>query len=214
MRSWIGTGVLSVAVLAMVGCAGLSSVKMTSADREQTKTITVRAEGKMPEEMYYHGMGQSVAGAFGVVGAVAGMSMAEDPKAQIIATMKSNNISLPSIVQAEFIKAMQAQNEFRLAGDGMAADAEMVLFINMYGLGQSTGFSGLYPLLNVSASLRKPDGTVIWQCTDYVTPHNKANDEVHAFSDFIEQPEVLRGVWSKVAGIVSRMLVRDLSPQS
>jgi hypothetical protein len=213
MRSWIGAGLLGVAVLATVGCAGLSKVSMSSADRAQTKIITVQADDKMPEEMFYHGMGQSVAGAFGAVGAVVGASMAEDPKAQIIATMKSSNISLPSIVQAEFVKAMQAQNEFRLAGDGMAADAEMVLFINVYGLGQSTGFSGLYPLLNVSASLRKPDGTVIWQRTDYATPQNKENDEVHAFNDFIEQPEVLRGVWSKVAGIVSRMLVGELSPQ-
>lgn len=212
MRSWIRAGVLAVALLATTGCAGLSKVSMSSADRAQTKTITVRADDKMPEEMVYHGPAQSVAGAFGAIGAVVGMSMAEEPKAQIIATMKNNNISLPSIVQAELVKAMQAQNEFRLAGDGMAADAEMVLFINVYGLGQSNGFSGLYPLLNVSASLRKPDGTVIWQRTEYATPLNKENDEVHAFSDFIERPELLRGVWSKVAGIVSRMLVGELSP--
>lgn len=204
---------MGVALLATVGCVGLSSVKMSSADRAQTKTITVRADSKMPDEMVYHGPAQSVAGAFGIIGAVVGTSMAEEPKAQIVATMKKNNISLPSIVQAEFVKAMQPHNEFRLAGDGMAADAEMVLFINIYGLAQSSGFSGLYPLLNVSASLRKPDGTVIWQRTDYVSPHNKENDEVHAFSDFIEQPEVLRGIWSKAAGIVSRMLVRELSPQ-
>lgn len=212
MRSWIRTVVLGVAMLATVGCVGLSSVKMSSADRAQTKTITVRADGKMPDEMYYHGMAQSVGGGFGLIGGAVGAAMAEDPKSQIIATMKSNNISLPSIVQAEFAKAMQAQNEFRLAGDGVTADAEMVLFINTYGLAQSTGFSGLYPLLNVSASLRKPDGTVIWQRTDYVTPHNKENDEVHAFSDFIEQPEVLRGIWAKAAGIVSRMLVKELAP--
>jgi hypothetical protein len=158
MGTWIGAGVVVVALLTTTGCLGLSKVSMSSGDRAQTKTITVRADGKMPEEMFYHGMAQSVGGAFGAIGGAVGAAMAEDPKAQIIATMKSNNISLPSIVQAEFVKAMQAQSEFRVAGDGTVADAEMVLFINRYGLSQSTGFSGLYPLLNVSASLRKPDG--------------------------------------------------------
>lgn len=49
---------------------------LSLADRAQTKTITVRADSKMPEEMFYHGMAQSVGGAFGAIGGAVGASMA------------------------------------------------------------------------------------------------------------------------------------------
>jgi hypothetical protein len=203
-----------VAATMASGCAGLSSVEMSPANRAQVKTIKVRADSKMPEEMFFQGRAQSVSAAFGLIGAVVGEAMSSDPKAQIIATMKSNKIDLPTIVQAEFVKAMQSQNGFRVVDGQSSADAEMVLFVNTYGLGQTQGFSSLlYPLMNVSASLRRPDGTVIWQKTDYVTPQNKENTGGHEFEEYLGKPETLRGTWSNAAGIVSRMLVRELSHQ-
>lgn len=214
MRSWITASVLTLAVVVSFGCAGLSKVEMSAADRAQTKTIKVRADDRLPEDMYFHGRAQSLSmGLGGALGGIAGMAMAGDPKTQIAATMKGNNINLPTILQSEFAKALQSQRDFQAVDEKSPADAEMVLIVNLYGLGQSDGFSGLYPMINVSASLRRPDGTVIWQRTDYVTPRNKENSEQHEFGEFIERPELLRERWSHVSGIVSRMLVRELSPE-
>lgn len=207
-------GIVAIAMLLITGCAGLPSVDMSAADRVQIKAVTVRVENKLPEEMFYQGRGQAIAGAFGAIGAVAGMAAADDPKAQIKATMNKNDINLPSILRSEFEKTMRSQSEFRVAEGQSLADAEMVLIVNTYGLSQSQGFSAvLYPMINVSASLRKRDGTVVWQRTDYVTPQNKENSSGHEFDEYIAKPEYLRTSWSNVSGIVSRMLVRELSPR-
>jgi len=209
-NDWI-KGLVSMATILMTGCAGLPSVDMTPADRAHIKAVTIRVDEKLPEEMFYQGRGQAMAGAFGAIGAVAGMAAAEDPKAQIKATMNKNAISLPTILRTEFEKTMRSQSQFRVAEGQAPADAEMVLIVNTYGLSQSQGFSAvLYPMINVSASLRKRDGTVVWQRTDYVTPQNKENSTGHEFDEYIAKPEHLRTSWSNVSGIVSRMLVREL----
>ena len=212
MRTHLKRGLIVGAVILIAGCAGLPSVEMNPADRAQIKAVKVRADNKLPEEMFYQGRGQAIAGAFGALGAVAGMAAAEDPKAQITATMSKNNINLPTILQTEFEKTMRSQNQFRVVDERSPADAEMVLVVNTYGLSQSQGFSALlYPMINVSASLRKPDGTVVWQRTDYVTPQNKENTGGHEFDEYIAKPDQLKASWSNVSGIVSRMLVKELS---
>lgn len=201
-------GALVATIATMYGCAG---VELSSADRAQTTTIKILANDRMPEEMFFHGKAQSAAGAFGVVGALAGMAMASSPKAQILEKMKEHNIQLPMILQAEFGKAMQSQQDFRIVDETSSADTDMLLTVNGYGLGQSHGFSKLYPILNVSASLRKPDGRVIWQKTDYVTALNKENNHGYEFDEYMEKPELLRETWSVACSIVSRMLVSELS---
>nr|WP_143838070.1 hypothetical protein [Nitrospira cf. moscoviensis SBR1015] len=204
-------GALVATIATMYGCTGLSKIELSSADRAQTTTIKILANERMPEDMFFHGKAQSAAGAFGVVGALAGMAMAGSPKAQILETMNKHNILLPMILRTEFSKALQSQQDFRVVDETSPADADMLLTVNVYGLGQSHGFSKLYPILNVSASLRKPDGRVIWQNTDYVTALNKENNQGHEFDEYIENPELLRGTWSVACSIVSRMLVRELS---
>lgn len=238
IKRWIVACALIGAATDMVGCVGLPKVRMSPEDRAQTKTIVVRVDERMPEDMSFWGREQSLAVGLGAAaGSAAGYALAgksktqglllgglaggavaaplyskiDDSKSQLLATMRESNINLPAIVQEEFIRAMRSQGDFGVVRNGAAADAEMVLIVNSYGIGQVHGFSSLYPSLNVSASLRKPDGTVIWQQTDYVTAFNSENDVGHEFSEFIAQPSQLRDAWEKVAGIVSRMLVKELS---
>jgi hypothetical protein len=97
-------------MILMTWCAGLPSVDMTTADQAQIKAVTVRIDEKLPEDMFYQGRGQAIAGAFGAIGAVAGMAAADDSKAQIKATMDKNDISLPTILKIEFEKTMRSQS--------------------------------------------------------------------------------------------------------
>lgn len=212
MRNALNRGLMVGACILIAGCAGLPSIDMNPADRAQIKAVKIRADNKLPEEMFYQGRGQAIAGAFGALGAVAGVAASQDPKEQIMATMSKNNISLPSILQTEFEKTVRSQGQFRVVDEHSPADAELVLVVNTYGLSQAQGFSAvLYPMINVSASLRKSDGTVAWQRTDYVTPQNKENSSGHEFDEYVAKPDQLKASWSKVSGIVSRMLVKELS---
>jgi hypothetical protein len=211
---------LSIAgcVIAMVtmatGCVGLSSIELSETDRAQIKTVKIRADSKMPD-MFFHDERKSLAFSGGLVGAIVAQTMYNDPEAQILASMKNNKIDIPTIVRSEFSMAMQTQRDFQVVESHTSADAEMVLFVNVYGLGQANGFSSLlYPLLNLSASLRKPDGTVVWQRTDHVGTLNKENTGGHTSDDYIRNPDLLRQTWSNAAGIVSRMLVRELASQN
>lgn len=208
----ITASTLTGIIITMAGCVGLSKVEMSPSDQAHTRTIHVRVEDRLPEDMFFHGTAQSVGGAFGVVGALAGMALSETPKAQIISAMENNGIKLPIILQKEFANAVQSTGEFQVVDSQSLSDAEMLLIVNIYGLAQSHGFnSNLYPMLNVSGSLRKPDGTVIWQRTESMTALNEQNDKGYEFDQYMENPERLREVWSNASRIVSRMLVRELT---
>jgi hypothetical protein len=183
---------------------------MSKADRAQIKTVTIRVDSKLPD-MFFHDQWKSLAFAGGLVGAIMAQTMSNDPKAQILAAMESNKIDIPTIVRSEFSKAMQTQRDFQVVESHAPADGEMVLFVNVYGLGQANGFSSrLYPLLNLSASLKRPDGTVVWQRTDHLGPLNEDNFIGATSDDYIRTPDLLRQTWSNAAEIVSRMLVRRL----
>jgi len=200
--------------LALTGCVGAPKVGMSADARERTKSIRIVSSVQMPSEMFFHGKAQSCAMAMsgGALGAAVCPKSSKEPPDQILEAMNTNNISLPDIIRTEFQKAVTSRGVFAMAENDQAADADLVLAVNVYGLGQTQGFSSLlYPVLNVSATLRKSDGTVAWQNTDFVTPQNSANTGGHEFQQYLQQPELLRETWTNVAQIVSGMLLDDLT---
>jgi outer membrane lipoprotein SlyB len=201
--------------LAVAGCAGMQTVEMSEAQRGQIKNIRVLADSKMPEDMQFHGTTQAVTGVLvgGAVGAIIGHAAAAEPKARIIATMKNSNIDLPTIVKSEFQKAAQSRPELKMAKDNSPATAELTLAVTFYGLTLKPGLSGvLYPALGVTATLRKPDGQVIWQKYEYLTALNEGNTGGHELDAYLANPELLRKTFTNIAAIVTRQLVADLSP--
>ena len=206
-------GSLVAIALALAGCVGAPAVRMSKDDLARIRTVRIASSVQMPDEMFFHGRAESCAIALsGGLAAAACPKDSKQPKDEILDAMKANGISLPDIVRSEFGKTVTSRGLFTVAQDGQAADAEVVLAVNVYGLGQTQGFSKLlYPVLNVSATFKKPDGTVAWQNTDFVTPQNSANTGGHEFKQFLEQPELLRATWANVSQIVSGMLVDELA---
>lgn len=208
----ITASTLTGIIITVAGCVGLSKVEMSPSDRAQTKAVHVRAEDRLPQDMIFHGTAQSMGEAFDVVGDLEDMALSEIPKAQIIAVMEKNDIKLPLILQKEFADAVQSTGEFQVVDSQSPSDAEMLLIVNIYGLARSQRLNNnLYPMLNVSGSLRKPDGTVIWQRTESMTALHEDNDKGYEFYQYTEKPERLRETWSHASRIVSRMLVRELT---
>lgn len=198
----------------LVGCAGAPTKTMTSEDRASIRTVKVNPDVQMPAEMFFHGRAQSFAAVGGVIGAVAAGQAAEEPSGQIVATLKEKQISLPEIVRAEFQRAANDGGAIEFSDNPAAPDGELVLAVNMYGFGQTQGFSALlYPAMNVSATLKKKDGSIAWQKTEFATPHNAENKYGHEFKDYIADPELLRKTLTNIAGIVGRMLAEDLKKQ-
>jgi hypothetical protein len=200
-------------ILVLTGCAGMppSDVALSAVDRAQIKNIKIRSDGKMPEKMMlYLDVGPPLVGA----------GMAEhghsDEKSLVIDTMKRNDIDLPAILKSEFQNAVRARADLNLIEDRSPADAELALTVNIYGLYQYQGWRlagrPLYPILNVTASLRRVDGNVIWQKTEFVSAVNRQNNVSSKFDFYIRNPEHLRRAFTNVAAIVSRMLVDDLLP--
>lgn len=198
-------------LVTLTGCGGTSGVKMSAQDRSTLHTVAVNPNVPMPQEMFYYGMAQNFATTLGgVVGALAGAAAGDEPRDQLLAVMKANNISIPETVRSEFGKELERSTPLRIADTGTAADAELSLAVNLYGLGIAHGFSStLYPTLGVTATLKKPDGRVVWQSTNYVSPQSSENDLGHGFDEYLTQPELLRATWIKAAGIVSRIILAE-----
>lgn len=166
----------------------------------------------LPTEMFFHGRAQSLAAVGGVVGAV----LYESPKGpadQLREVMKVNGIDLPSILKREFFAAAAAQGTLLQAASGMEAQGELTLTINMYGFGQTQGFSALlYPVLHVTATVRKPNGEIAWQRTESALPLNAENKYGYEFERYVKEPELLTKTLTNISAIVSRMLVASLDP--
>lgn len=203
------SSILVASVLA--GCAGAPTKNMTAEDRAAVKTVKVNPTVEIAPTMFYHGPAQSAAAIGGMIGAVIGAEAAKGPSGQIVAKLKENRISLPEILKTEFQRAASNSGTMIFSDNPATAEGELTLAINVYGFGQTQGFSPLlYPLMNVSATLKKKDGSIAWQKTDFATPQNSENNLGHKYDDYMANPELLRNTLTNMSGIVSRMLVKDL----
>lgn len=198
-------------LLLLTACGGVPTVSLSSTDRAQLRTIAVKPEVTMPQEMFFQGRAQSMGAAFGVLGALATQGAPNEPKEQVPLIMKKNGIELPAILRAEVEKAIQASS-LRVAAPGSKADAELAMQVSLYGYGQKNGLSNtVYPMLNVTASMKTPDGRVIWQKADYITALNGDNNVGYDYEQFVEKPERLRETLTKVSAMVARLLVADFT---
>lgn len=192
-------------------CAGAPTVNVTAADRALIKKVNVKSDVVVPADIFFHGRAQSFAAVGGVIGAVAGQSLAQEPKAQLIDLMKSQGISMQDLLKQEFIRA-SAKGPISFAEGASDPNAEVSFVVNIYGFGQTQGFSALlYPMLNVTATMKKPDGSIAWQKTEFASPLNSENNQGYEFEQYTKNPELIRQVLANISGVVSRMLVADLS---
>ena len=202
--------VVSISLL-LAACAN-APVAMNDNVRAGVHTVSVDPDVKLPPDMYYQGPGQAGMMMLGVVGALAAQGIAATPKARLHAVMDEHHISVPEIVAAEFARQANAATTMKLAVGNEPADARISLVVNMYGLVQSQGFgSTLYPTMNITATLTKADGTVLWKHTDFVTALNSENKEGHTIEDYLKDPELIRRAFTSGTDLVVRTLATDLA---
>ncbi|MEJ2792739.1 hypothetical protein WAE56_04935 [Iodobacter sp. LRB] len=196
----------------LAGCAGGPTVRMSEADKANIKAVTMQAPPAIPADMFFHGRAQSFLSVGGLLGAAMAESVPKEPKEQLLETMKANGIDLSLIIKNEFFAASASRGLLTQADPGSMAQGDLSLTVNVYGFGQTQGFSSLlFPLLNVTATIKKPNGEIAWQKTEFAAPLNSENKYGYEFEQYIREPELLRKTLSNISGIVSRMLVDALA---
>ena len=199
-----------IVALATADCADTTAVAMKATERDAVRTVGVNPAVKVPGEIYYldhaQGLGMGIGGAVG--GLIASSGGADG---QIVDALASNAISVGAIVRTEFVAASATVGDIAFVDSTAAHVAELTLVVNLYGLSYASPLdAALYPMLSVTATIRRADGNVVWQKTAAATVLTADNKLGYSFSQYIQDPERLRAVFANAAAIVSRVLVADL----
>lgn len=207
-RQAIGTIVFLLSgLLLLTGCA--SSVAFNKQDRESIRSVSVGKDIKVADDIYYQGAGQSVGMAFGLLGALIGEAAAQEPKNQLKAAIKESQINPGHIVREQFANKLVETNIFpAIVPEG--GDAEIRLEVNMLGFAQADPFSNqLKPMLGVSGSLARKDGTVLWEKNDFVANLNEQTP-AHTLEEYLQNPQFIREAFTVAAKIVSDELIEHM----
>lgn len=228
----------AIAFIAVLSsCA--STKTMSSQDRSRIHSVYVSEKIELPEEMFYWDRDRSLALGIGVgvgaaagsrgsaskqatfigigagVGSVVGEQMAAGPRQQIVQKMADADVDVRKILRNAFVNELQATGKMKSARDEVTADGVLTLKVNMYGFGQTQGFSSvLHPTLNVSASIRDRAGQEIWNKTDYITPHSEKNTVAHTFEEYRRNPTYLREAFSVISKAIAEWIVASIPSSS
>ena len=205
---------LAVSTLLLAGCGTVGTIPIADDARSHLRVVSVNPVVKLPDEMTYMGPGQAAALMLGgpLVGGLIANNSAAAPKAQLAGEMQAGHIVLGDIVAAEFAKqATDNAGPTKFVVGMTPADAQVELSVNAYGVMHAQPFgSTLYPLVNVSAVMKTPDGRVVWQATEIAGPLARENKQGYTFDEYAKDPELLRQVLVAGSDIVSRMLADNL----
>lgn len=198
---------LLLSLTLLTGC--VSQVALTKSARESIRSVSINKDIKLPDDMYYQGLGQSVGMATGLIGMAVAQEAAQDHKAYLKAAMRDNQIDFPQIVREQFETALADAHIFPwIAMEG--GDAEVRLEILSYGFIQASDFSShLKPLLQVTGRLVRTDGTVLWQQYNYVG-NMSGQTPAHTLEEYLRNPQFIREAITVAAQIVSDGLVKHI----
>ena len=188
-------------------------VAMTSTSKAAIHTVRVNPVVQLPPEMVYLGRAEGVAmlAAGPLLGQKVASSMDAGVKAQLAAEMAANHIDVGDILASEFATQASAGAPIRFVVGAAPADAQVDLVVNAYGLAHSNVLgSTLYPIVNLSVTMKATDGSVIWQATHVASAQNAENTGGHTLEEFLQRPELLRQSFVDGSDIVSRVMVQDL----
>jgi hypothetical protein len=213
-KPYISRLVLGLFAVILSGCAAAPSVSIGEKDRQALTRIQVQSEVQLPpHDVYIHGdpIATTIASGGGVVGAIAADSAAKAPKTNVAEFAKANGFPLAQIVKSEFVRAAAAKGGMVFSETEPHPNGFLTLKVNAFGFGQAHGLGAtMYPLLNVTATLKRPDGSVVWQDTEFVSPLNSDNKPGHEYAEYINNPENMRKALARAAAIVSGALASDL----
>ena len=211
-RGAIGASCLLATALLMTACVA-PPVAMAPAARTAIHTVRVNPVVQLPADMLYRGQKEGVAMMLSgpLLGAQVASAVGKDTATQLVAEMRANHIDLGEIVAAEFAKQASSGSPITFVVGSSPADAQVDLTVNVYGIAHAHALgTTLYPIVSLSATMKTPEGTVIWQASHVASVENAENQEGHVLEDYLRDPELLRRAFITGSDIVSRVMVQDL----
>ena len=212
LRSAIGASCLLATALLMTACVA-PPVAMAPAARTGIHTVRVNPVVQLPTEMLYRGRAEGAAMMLSgpLLGAQVASAVGKDKTTQLVAEMQANHIDLGDIVAAEFAKQASSGSPITFVVGSASADAQVDLIVNAYGISHAHVLgTKLYPIVSLSATMKTPEGTVIWQASHVASAENAENQEGHELEDYLRDPELLRRAFVAGSDIVSHVMVQDL----
>lgn len=202
-----------IATASSLAACVAAPVAITPTAKASIHTVRVSPIVQLPPEILYTGPAEGVAMmvAGPLLGQQVASSMGTSAKAQLAAEMQANHIDVGDIVASEFAKQASAGTSINFVVGSAPADAQVDLVVNVYGVAHAhTLGSSLYPIVNLSVTMKAADGSVIWQATHVASAQNFENNEGHTLEEFLKNPELLRQSFVNGSDIVARAMVQDL----
>jgi len=200
---------LSLSTLLLAACGTVGTVPIDDSARARLHVVSVNPVVRLPKDITYLGPGEAAALMLGgpLIGSLIANGSSATPKAALLAELDKGHIAVGDIVAAEFARQAGDATKLKFVVDSQPADAQVELWVNAYGIMHAQPFgSTLYPMLNVSAVMRTPDGKVVWQATDIVGALNAENRSGHTIDDYLKDPELLRQAFTAGGDIVAHKL--------
>jgi hypothetical protein len=192
----------------ITGCSN-NHVKLDQNELNGIKTVAIKEQVFTPVSgMYFNGQAQKTGSLFGIVGALAVISLDSDPD-KIKQMMYANNIGVEKMLRDQFIKELQLTNKFTIIESGHA-DAEFQLSITKYGLSSVPFQSELQPVVAAKGELKSTDGKTLWSYTRNMNNHSDREIPAVLFDDYMANIELLRIGYNSACQIVAKDLVKNL----
>ncbi len=212
LRSAIGASCLLAMTSLMTACVA-PPVAMSTNTRSGIHTVRVNPVVKVPAEMLYRGRKEGLAmmAAGPLLGDLVASSVGKETSEQLLAEMRANHIDLGAIVAAEFARQASAGSPIAFVVGPGPADAQVDLTVNAYGIVHASALgTRLYPIVSLTATMKTPEGALVWQANHVAGAQSAEDKDGHALDDYLRDPELLRGAFVTGSDIVSRVMVQDL----
>ena len=190
----------------------MSDVALEPRARDAIQQAFVSENVSVPEGVFYQGPAESISfGVGGLVGAAIVQSIEAGSEKKLTMQDLIRAMPMDQIVHESFENALRASGTIPVGDDPATTDVAFSFKIEVYGLGQTQGFSStLYPVVGFHAVLTNPAGEILWQKYGSVSPLSSGNDLGHTAKEYAANPELLRATFENAARLVSRSIVADL----
>jgi hypothetical protein len=213
LRSTLGASFLLGSALLTTACVA-PPVAMAPTARSAIHTVRVNPVVHLPADMLYLGQKEGVAMMLSgpLVGQLVASAVGKETATQLVAEMQANHINLGEIVAGEFAQQASSGSSITFVVGTAPADAQVDLTVNAYGITHAHVLGAtLYPIVSLTATMKTPEGVVIWQANHVAGAENAENQEGHALEEYLRDPELLRRAFVTGSDIVSRVMVQDLT---
>lgn len=205
-------------IFSLIGCVMAPTQSLSSNDRSKLTKVRIKSDIEIPPRfLFANPVAATVANGGGLTGAlIVAMSTSKsrgDPmgKTDIQKFAEDNGFPVPQIIKDEFVRAAMTKGTIEFSEDFPSSLPVLDLQLVTYGFGARHGLTNtVYPYMRIDANIKDPTGRVMWASSADILAFSSEQEEGHEYSDYMENPELVKKGLVKASSVISRKLVADL----